>query len=530
MHAPLDVDPSRYEPTDAYTRNASLPLLTLSVVLPCAMEHRFMRPTARSVFAATPPDILHEIIVVDDGSTPPLAPTFPDAASYKVRIVRHEATLGLIGAKKTGGDAATGDIIVFFDCHVKPAAGYWEPFVAHVAENYRRVVVPTITSLDVTTWVESSRPRGGGGGMSKCYLTFDAEFKWTNDATAFVPVMSGGLLAMSRRWWAETGGYDAEMHGWGGENLDQSLRIWRCGGEIVTAPTSYVAHMWRTGDKLTRARYVVPGGSAQLNRARAAKAHMGDWFVPKVLTFPAFRRFAPTRGDELEVGAMANPPGLSCRPFEWYLRRFAHIYADGGVLPRQVYQLSAAPAAGGPPRCLQLRAHNEWGNAFAPSDVLELAACEDGQKPNSRQWWHAANRLPNGRCCGGLRSWNSDQCLTAGGSALRTAVCSLEGSPSQRAALDDDGLLRVGGRSCAIAPAGLGAVTLGSCRNGATVWARRAAFEPPEFAMLSSQSRDAWPEPGGEQAPAVEEAAEEWLRWHKRHQHFAAGAAVELRD
>ena len=212
MHAPLDVDPSRYEPTDAYTRNASLPLLTLSVVLPCAMEHRFMRPTARSVFAATPPDILHEIIVVDDGSTPPLAPTFPDAASYKVRIVRHEATLGLIGAKKTGGDAATGDIIVFFDCHVKPAAGYWEPFVAHVAENYRRVVVPTITSLDVTTWVESSRPRGGGG-MSKCYLTFDAEFKWTNDATAFVPVMSGGLLAMSRRWWAETGGYDAEMHG-----------------------------------------------------------------------------------------------------------------------------------------------------------------------------------------------------------------------------------------------------------------------------------------------------------------------------
>ena len=75
----------------------------------------------------------------------------------------------------------------------------------------------------------------------------------------------------------------------------------------------------------------------------------------------------------------------------------------------------------------------------------------------------------------------------------------------------------------------LGAVTLGSCRNGATVWARRAAFEPPEFAMLSSQSRDAWPEPGGEQAPAVEEAAEEWLRWHKRHQHFAAGA-VELRE
>ena len=56
-------------------------------------------------------------------------------------------------------------------------------------------------------------------------------------------------------------------------------------------------------------------------------------------------------------------------------------------------------------------------------------------------------------------------------------MCSLEGSPSQRAALDDDGLLKVGGRSCAIAPAGLGTVTLGgagSCDdsdgNGSDTW------------------------------------------------------------
>ena len=44
--------------------------------------------------------------------------------------------------------------------------------------------------------------------MSKCYLTFDGEFKWTTDTTPFVPIMSGGLLAISRKWWLETGGYD----------------------------------------------------------------------------------------------------------------------------------------------------------------------------------------------------------------------------------------------------------------------------------------------------------------------------------
>ena len=73
---------------------------------------------------------------------------------------------------------------------------------------------------------DAAAARRAGSGMSKCYLTFDGEFKWTTDTTPYVPIMSGGLLAMSRKWWLETGGYDRQMRGWGGENLDQSLRIW----------------------------------------------------------------------------------------------------------------------------------------------------------------------------------------------------------------------------------------------------------------------------------------------------------------
>lgn len=33
--------------------------------------------------------------------------------------------------------------------------------------------------------------------------------------------------------WEYTGGYDTGMVGWGGENIDQSLRIHLCGGEIM---------------------------------------------------------------------------------------------------------------------------------------------------------------------------------------------------------------------------------------------------------------------------------------------------------
>jgi len=47
--------------------------------------------------------------------------------------------------------------------------------------------------------------------MSKCYLTFDSDFKWTTDSKPWVPVMSGGLLAMGRDWFFKIGGHDQAM-------------------------------------------------------------------------------------------------------------------------------------------------------------------------------------------------------------------------------------------------------------------------------------------------------------------------------
>lgn len=96
---------------------------TISVVLPCAEERELAVKTVESVFKTTPADVLHEIVVVDDGSNPPLGVTHLNAElqkKYRVKMRRHEQTVGLIGAKKTGGDAASGDIVVFFDCHVGP--------------------------------------------------------------------------------------------------------------------------------------------------------------------------------------------------------------------------------------------------------------------------------------------------------------------------------------------------------------------------------------------------------------------------
>ena len=37
--------------------------------------------------------------------------------------------------------------------------------------------------------------------------------------------MSGGMYAISRKWFRHLGGYDIGMDMWGGENLEMSFRV-----------------------------------------------------------------------------------------------------------------------------------------------------------------------------------------------------------------------------------------------------------------------------------------------------------------
>jgi polypeptide N-acetylgalactosaminyltransferase len=472
--------------------------MTISVVLPCGFEHDFFKRTAQSVFDETPEGVLKEIVIVDDASDPPLKQSWSeaDAAKYNVKYVRLDSPAGLIGAKQAGAEAATGDIIVFFDCHVKPGKDYWLLYVKQINENYKRVVIPVITNLNVDTWEEYNRPTSGGG-MSKCYLTFDAEFKWTTDDTPNVPIMSGGLLAISRKWFFEIGGYDSSMLGWGGENLDQSLRIWTCGGEIVSAADSFVAHMWRDGTPKTKAKYKLGAGDASKNQARAVKAHIGPWF-DKTLTFPKYTQF---KGKDLDTSAITDvTKKLGCNNFEWYLDKFKYIYRDAGVLPKEVFQIESS-ATTDKPQCLKLKKAS-WTNYGTP-DELELTDCLDGHSNPNPQYWHLSNRREDKTCCGGLRAWNTDQCIDgrnpqATEDKVATYGCDLasglETSLKPKEGKTDEYLVALGkgsqhGKLC-LSVKDSKPIIVG-CDN-ATTWKKRNPFTPIEYELLSEDARKNW--------------------------------------
>lgn len=302
---------------------------TMSIVLPCLNETQFVVKTVRRFCERTPQELLKEIIVVDDGSTPPLEGELQKAGideRCRLRVLRHKIPWGLMIAKQTGGDAALGKYIGFYDCHVAPAKDWYKETFALLHASPRRLVVPMIGDLDLDSWDE----RVGGALTAKCYINFNADFWWYDDESDNIPVISGGLVATSREWWQLSGGFDKGMRGWGGENTDQSLRAWLCGGDVLRAKSSRIAHMWRVpADRRTLAKYKLKTQTDNLARVAAI---WFDEFEPKF-------RGGNLRHDINVSEARAMRQRLHCKPFVHFLHRFRRVYMDGGLLPDTVFKI-----------------------------------------------------------------------------------------------------------------------------------------------------------------------------------------------
>jgi glycosyltransferase involved in cell wall biosynthesis len=442
----------------------------MSVVLPCLNESTTATKTVMSFCNRTPSDVLEEIIVVDDGSTPPLSEVLLKEVPEhcRLRIQRHKAPVGLMGAKQTGGDHALGEFVGFYDCHVAPRRGWEKQTMQLLREKERRLVIPMIGTLDVTKWDEVPH----GGSVGKCYMNWNADWWWYNDDSPYTPVISGGLVATTRNWWRDSGGFDSGMHGWGGENTETALRVWLCGGDVIRADQTLVAHMWRNdADKRTVARYKVSKKSDNVARVAAA---WFDEFAHK------FRGTGPDPGiDVTPVKELQKR--LGCKPFVHFLHRFRQIYEGAGLLPKQVFHIRSMTSG----KCLQRHdksyllvpcGESTWfhfGNQapaqFPSPEGLEGAISGEPEDPDKKtvcgghsvtggcskcpqghgsEWCHgdcswifgsciakasasSMAFLPERSCCSGLREWNSLDCmenLRADPAGPGTALCDVAGA------------------------------------------------------------------------------------------------------
>jgi len=126
-----------------------------------------------------------------------------------------------------------------------------------------------------------------------------------------------------------------------------------------------------------------------------------------------------------------------CRPFAWYLRRFKAIYEDGGIVPPEIFMIREEKSG----KCLHFKGHA--GTSGSGHETVQLDACNPD---NNLFFWHLGNvNRKTGRCCSGLRAWNTEQCFQGviGKGKAGTGICEVTGRNGQQVwALTEDGQLK----------------------------------------------------------------------------------------
>ncbi|CAJ0941791.1 unnamed protein product, partial [Mesorhabditis belari] len=215
--------------------------------------------TVHSVVNRSPPQLLQEIVLVDDNSSlPELGEKLVkhiERFGDLVKLIRSKERLGLIRAKVRGAREARAEVLVFLDSHCEANAGWLEPLVARIAESRSAVVCPVIDSISDTSIAYMGGSAGGIGTFwwslhySMGGIPPEETRRRKNPEIDYIrsPTMAGGLFAANREYFFEVGAYDEEMDIWGGENLEISFRVWMCGGSIEIIPCSHVGHIFRAG-------------------------------------------------------------------------------------------------------------------------------------------------------------------------------------------------------------------------------------------------------------------------------------------
>ncbi|MPC07536.1 putative polypeptide N-acetylgalactosaminyltransferase 10 [Portunus trituberculatus] len=146
-------------------------LPTVSVVIPFFEEHwTTLLRTVVSVMHRSPPEILRQIILVDDGSTmkdflqSPLE-TWLKRYVPKAMVVRLPYRRGLIVARQEGAKKAKGDVIVVLDSHCEVMTNWLPPLLDPILKNHRTVVCPLIDVINQATFAYAPQDHGGRGAF-----------------------------------------------------------------------------------------------------------------------------------------------------------------------------------------------------------------------------------------------------------------------------------------------------------------------------------------------------------------------------
>jgi len=313
--------PQEGRPKECIERTYNLSKMPgVAVIIPYLHESlELMEHTVGSLINNTEPSLLDEILLIDDGNEADHAfASILKRLHPKVKYHRNAERQGLIKAKATGADLTKSPVIVFMEPHCIVNRFWLEPLLDRLHGAPKLIVVPVIDALPEQTpdryeYVESTC---GGFGWNLEFnwmgTALERNFSYHSPDPFPMPCLSGGILAMWRDWWQESGEYDDQMTEWGSEHIEMSLRTWRCGGSVEAVPCSHVGHMFRE-----QRPYIFHGEAANRNKKRLISVWL-DNYKDKVY------KEHPSLIDNSDMGdisaRLALKERLQCKSMDWYVK------------------------------------------------------------------------------------------------------------------------------------------------------------------------------------------------------------------
>ena len=267
------------------------PALPVSVVIPSWQTPAdVLARTLATLEGQTYPRDLFEVVIVDDGSRPPLALPSPRSTRLDVRIVRQERRgFGIARARNTGARAAVHDILLFLDSDMLAEAGW---IAAHarwhhaVSDALTIGFYPQVDVDGIDEGVFRSRPgsleerlagRPASPPQADLHMARTHDFK--SRADDLFAAADGGNCGIRKDFYWLVGGHDESFTRYGLEDVEFAYRVGVRGGLLAPMREAFAWHQGRADP-----------GAAEARRARSQFGKAADR-----IAHPLFRRAHPGR-------------------------------------------------------------------------------------------------------------------------------------------------------------------------------------------------------------------------------------------
>lgn len=284
---------------------------SISVVVPTFGRPQELRGCLEALAKLDYPRERYEVVVVDDGSDPPVDPwAGAGEAGLRMRWLR-QANAGPAAARNAGARAASGEILAFTDDDCRPASDWLPAIAAALARDSGALCGGTTTNA-----LEHSACSVASHAIVDVALE---HLHARGDDLRFFP---SNNLALRAEGFASIGGFDEAFRT--AEDRELCDRWLRAGRPLVRAPLAKVEHRHVLSPAgFWRQHFGYGRGAYRLHRARSRRG--APPYVPDLAFYAkVFRRPVSARRPGVAIGALV----LLCM---WQFANVAGFLWEGAV-------------------------------------------------------------------------------------------------------------------------------------------------------------------------------------------------------